>query len=101
VDDLIESFLRLMDTTDDVTGPINVGNPNEFTMLELAEKVISITGSASKIEFGPLPQDDPIQRQPDISKARKILDWEPHVELEEGLKKTIVYFDDLLARNPE
>jgi UDP-glucuronate decarboxylase len=101
VDDLIESFLRLMDTTDDVTGPINVGNPNEFTMLELAEKVISITGSASKIEFRPLPQDDPIQRQPDISKARKILDWEPHVELEEGLKKTIVYFDDLLARNPE
>jgi UDP-glucuronate decarboxylase len=96
VDDLIESFLRLMDTTDDVTGPINVGNPNEFTMLELAEKVISIMGSASKIEFRPLPQDDPIQRQPDISKARKILDWEPHVELEEGLKKTIEYFKSVV-----
>ena len=91
VSDLIEGFVRMMNQ-DEAVGPINLGNPNEFTMLELAEKVLKLTGGKSKIVFEPLPMDDPKQRQPDISKAKKLLDWEPAVELEEGLGKTIEYF---------
>ena len=97
VDDLVEGFIRMMNTENDFIGPVNIGNPNEFTMLELAEKIISLTGSKSKIVYLPLPQDDPIQRQPDISLAKeKLGGWEPKIELEEGLKKTIAYFDELL-----
>jgi UDP-glucuronate decarboxylase len=97
VDDLVEGILRMMATGPDVTGPINLGNPGEFTMLELAEHVIRLTGSASKIVHRPLPQDDPRQRQPDISVAKQLLDWEPTVNLEAGLKKTIDYFRTLMA----
>jgi UDP-glucuronate decarboxylase len=97
VDDLVEGFLRLMATGDEVTGPINLGNPGEFTIRALAEKVIEMTGAASQIEFRPLPQDDPQQRQPNIEKAKAILDWEPTVHLEEGLRRTIAYFDQLLS----
>lgn len=96
VDDLIEAFLRLMDTPQDITGPINLGNPGEFTMLELAEKVIHLTGSRSKLVFQPLPQDDPRQRQPDITLARQTLQWEPKVALEDGLKETIAYFKKII-----
>ena len=98
VDDLVEGFLRLMDTGASVTGPINLGNPGEFTMLELAEMVIELTGSKSKVSHMPLPQDDPKQRRPDISQANAVLDWEPTVRLREGLQKTITYFDLLLAK---
>lgn len=98
VDDLIEVFVRLMDTEDDFTGPVNTGNPGEFTIKELAEKVISLTGSSSEIIYEPLPSDDPTQRQPDITLAREKLGWEPTITLEEGLKKTIPYFEELLAR---
>ncbi|CAN7255016.1 SDR family oxidoreductase [Phenylobacterium sp. LjRoot219] len=98
VDDLVEGFLRLMDAPDEVTGPINLGNPGEFTIRALAEKVVELTGTGSKIEYRPLPQDDPQQRQPDITKARAILGWEPTVQLEEGLRRTIAYFDELLTR---
>ena len=97
VDDLIEGMVRLMNTGDDVTGPVNVGNPGEFTIRELAEKVIKLTGSKSKLVFKPLPQDDPRQRKPDITLAKQLLNWEPKVPLEEGLKKTIEYFDKLLT----
>jgi UDP-glucuronate decarboxylase len=96
-DDLIAGFLAMMETGDDVTGPINLGNPGEFTMLELAEQVIALTGSKSKVVHHPLPQDDPKQRRPDITKARETLGWEPKIPLAEGLKKTIAYFDELLA----
>lgn len=96
VDDLIEVFLRLMNSPDEVTGPFNVGNPAEFTILELAHKVIALTGSKSKIVHKPLPQDDPKQRQPDISLARAELNWEPKIKLAEGLKTTIAYFEALL-----
>ena len=96
VDDLIEAFLRLMATPQDITGPINLGNPGEFTMLELAEKVIHLTGSRSKLVFQPLPQDDPRQRQPDITLARQTLQWEPKVALEDGLKETIAYFKKII-----
>ena len=92
VDDLVEGFLRLMATDDAVTGPINIGNPGEFSMRELADKVIAITGSASEIAFLPLPQDDPRQRQPDITRARGLLGWAPTVELDEGLARTVDYF---------
>jgi UDP-glucuronate decarboxylase len=93
VDDLVEGFLRLMDTGPDVTGPINIGNPVEFTMIELAQEVLSLTGSKSELVYLPLPQDDPTQRKPDISKAKQFLnDWEPNVPLREGLKHTIDYF---------
>lgn len=92
VDDLVEGFHQMMATGPDVTGPINLGNPVEFTMMELAEKVVRLTKSSSRIEYRPLPQDDPRQRQPDISKARELIDWEPQVELEEGLARTIEYF---------
>jgi len=97
VDDLIEGLLRLMDTPAAVTGPVNLGNPSEFTILELAEKVRELTGSRSEIVFRPLPQDDPLQRRPDIGRARELLGWEPKVPLEEGLTRTIAYFDALLA----
>ena len=97
-DDLIEAFIRLMNTSDDVTGPINIGNPGEFTMLELAEKILALTNSDSKLVFKPLPSDDPKQRRPDISKAKTYLNWEPKVQLEEGLKHTIEYFDTLLQK---
>ena len=98
VDDLIEAFVRLMDTTEDVTGPVNTGNPVEFTIKELAEKVIDLTGSKSRLEYKPLPNDDPLQRKPDITLAKQTLGWEPKIELEEGLKKTIPYFEGLLQK---
>jgi UDP-glucuronate decarboxylase len=94
--DLIEGWTRLMATGDDITGPINLGNPGEFTMIELAENVIDLTGSKSRIIFEPLPADDPKQRQPDITLAKEKLGWEPTVPLREGLAKTIEYFDGLL-----
>ncbi len=97
VDDLIEGFIRLMNTEPGFTGPVNLGNPGEFTMLELAEKVIELTGSKSKLTFMPLPQDDPKQRQPNIELAKAKLGWEPTVNLESGLKKTIEYFKSLNA----
>ncbi len=99
VDDLIDAFVRLMDTEDNFTGPINLGNPREFTIKELAEKVIDLTGSKSKLINKPLPTDDPIQRQPDISLAKEKLGWEPKIELKDGLKKTIAYFEQLLQQN--
>ncbi len=92
VDDLIEALVRCMATADDFVGPINIGNPNEFTILELAQKVMELTGSKSEIVFKPLPSDDPMQRQPDISVAGKKLGWRPAVPLEEGLRKAIAYF---------
>lgn len=98
VDDLIEGALRLMSTPKDVTGPINVGNPVEFTIKELALTVLKLTNSKSELIAKPLPQDDPRQRQPDISYARSALNWEPTIQLEEGLKKTIAYFDGLLRQ---
>ena len=97
VDDLIEAFLRLMATGPEVTGPVNLGNPGEFTIRQLAELVIELTGSASKLVFKPLPSDDPLQRQPDITLARETLGWEPAVPLREGLVHTIAYFDRLLS----
>jgi UDP-glucuronate decarboxylase len=101
VDDLIEGFLRLMAAPDDVTGPMNLGNPVETTVRELAEKIIAMTGSPSKIERKPLPVDDPVQRCPDISRARDVLDWEPRVPLETGLGRTIAFFDRLLSEAGE
>jgi UDP-glucuronate decarboxylase len=97
VDDLIDGLLKLMQTPDDFTGPVNLGNPNEFTIRQLADKVIELTGSKSKLDFRPLPSDDPMQRQPDISLAKKALGWQPQVRLEEGIRKTIQYFQTLLA----
>jgi UDP-glucuronate decarboxylase len=97
VDDLIDGMIRLMNSRDGFTGPVNIGNPVEFTMLELAEKVLELTGSKSKIIFKPLPQDDPMQRQPTIDLAKKELDWEPKVKLEEGLVDTIDYFKKVLS----
>ncbi len=94
VDDLIEVMLRLMNTADDFTGPVNIGNPKEFTMLELVQMIIELTGSKSELTYQPLPHDDPRQRQPDISLAKKTTGWEPIVKLEEGLKETIKYFGD-------
>ncbi len=101
VTDLIEGLIRLMNSPESFTGPVNLGNASEFSVLELAEKIISLTGSRSKIESRPLPADDPEQRQPDISLARKELDWAPIVGLDEGLKKTIEYFDELLRSSRE
>ncbi|MEJ2656120.1 MAG: SDR family oxidoreductase [Desulfobacterales bacterium] len=97
VDDLIEGLVRLMGSDDDVTGPVNLGKPGEFTILELAEKILELSNSKSEIIFKTLPVDDPRQRRPDITLARDILGWEPEVELEEGLKKTIAYFDEILS----
>jgi UDP-glucuronate decarboxylase len=101
VDDLIEGFVRLMGSPDEVKGPINLGNPGEFTMLQLAERVLALTGSSSKLVFRPLPQDDPQQRQPDISQAKAVLNWQPTVALDQGLEKTIRYFDALLKEEPQ
>jgi UDP-glucuronate decarboxylase len=100
VDDLIEGFVRLMATGPDVTGPINIGNPYEITVMTLAETIIEMTGSKSELVYRPLPQDDPIQRQPDIARARNMLGWEPKVPLRDGLAKTIAYFDGLLSGTP-
>jgi UDP-glucuronate decarboxylase len=96
VDDLVDGLMRLMETGAEVTGPVNLGNPAEFTIRQLAETVIRLTGASSKIVYRPLPQDDPRQRQPDITLAKKLLDWSPRVKLQEGLIKTIAYFDELL-----
>jgi UDP-glucuronate decarboxylase len=96
VDDLVEGMIRLMNSRDGFTGPVNVGNPNEFTILELAQKVIKLTGSKSKIIYKPLPSDDPMQRQPDISLAKKELDWSPKVQLDDGLLKTISFFKSII-----
>jgi UDP-glucuronate decarboxylase len=99
VEDLVQGFIKLMNTGRDVTGPVNLGNPGEFTIGELADKVIDLTGSRSKVVYRPLPADDPKQRRPDIAKAQRLLEWEPKVELEEGLKRTIPYFDSLLSED--
>ena len=96
VDDLVNGLIAMMGTDDSINGPINIGNPGEFTMLQLAEAVIRLTGSKSIIRHEPLPADDPMQRQPDIAKAREILHWEPVVQLEEGLSKTIEYFKQII-----
>ncbi|PWB95210.1 UDP-glucuronic acid decarboxylase family protein [Methylosinus sporium] len=98
VDDLIGGFTSLMDSPDNIVGPINIGNPNEFTIRQLAEQVIDLTGSASKLVFEPLPADDPKQRRPDISAAESLLGWAPTVQLREGLLRTIAYFDETLGR---
>jgi UDP-glucuronate decarboxylase len=97
VDDLIEALLRLMGTGDEFTGPVNIGNDGEFTILELAQKVIAMVGSKSTVEFRPLPGDDPMQRKPDLALARTHLGWQPSTRLEEGLTRTIAYFDRLLS----
>ena len=99
VDDLVEAMIRMMRTPHEVTGPINIGNPIEFTIRQLAKLVIELTGSSSKLITAPLPQDDPKQRQPDISQARAILNWEPRIALREGLKRTISYFDEALRKS--
>jgi UDP-glucuronate decarboxylase len=101
VDDMIEGWLRLMAAPDDVVGPINIGNPHEIPVKELAERIIRMTGSTSRIEHRPLPVDDPLQRCPDITRAKSLLGWEPTVPLEVGLTKTIAYFDRLLAQRGE
>jgi len=99
VDDLIDGLIRLMQSADDVTGPINIGNPVEFSMLELAKEVLDLTRSKSRIAHKPLPQDDPKRRQPDVAKAQKLLGWKPVTSLKEGLKKTIAYFEALLRES--
>jgi UDP-glucuronate decarboxylase len=96
VDDLIAGFIKLMDSPDEFTGPVNLGNPNEFSMLQLAQQVITLIGSKSNIIFKDLPQDDPKQRQPNIELAKSMLEWQPSIELEQGLTKTINYFKDTL-----
>ncbi len=94
VDDLVDGMIRMMNAPDDFSGPVNIGNPNEFSIMELAGKVIGLTGSKSKIIYQPLPEDDPLQRQPDIALAKERLGWEPKTQLEEGLKRTIEYFKE-------
>lgn len=101
IDDLVEGLVRLMDSKRDIVGPVNLGNPTEFTIRRLAEMVIDLTGSTSRIIHRPLPQDDPRQRQPDISKAQELLGWQPALPLAEGLTKTVAYFEDLLTKNVE
>ena len=96
VDDLIDAFVLLMDSEDGFTGPVNLGNPGEFTIKELAEIIVDLTNSKSELVYKPLPSDDPMQRQPDISLAKEKLNWEPRVSLKEGLEKTIPYFDHVL-----
>jgi UDP-glucuronate decarboxylase len=98
VDDMVDGLIRLMNSPDGFTGPLNLGNPEEMTILKLAEKIIKLTGSSSKIVFKPLPPDDPRQRKPDITLAKEKLGWFPKICLEEGLKKTVLYFDDLLRK---
>jgi len=93
--DLIEGMVRMMNSQPEFTGPVNIGNPGEFTIRELAEKVIDLTGSSSSLVFEPLPEDDPLQRKPDITLAQRELGWQPTIMLEEGLKKTIAYFEAL------
>jgi UDP-glucuronate decarboxylase len=95
VDDLIEGFIRMMDTPEEVVGPINLGNPGEFTIKELAEKIITLTGAKSKLIFQELPEDDPVRRRPDISKAEELLSWQPAIDLDAGLQKTISYFSSI------
>ena len=97
VDDLIDGLMRLMDSPDDVTGPVNLGNPHEISVRELAERVVDLTGSRSRLVYRPLPQDDPLQRCPDIALARRVLGWQPRVGLDEGLRRTIAYFERLLT----
>jgi UDP-glucuronate decarboxylase len=99
IDDLIEGLVRLMDTPNDVTGPVNLGNPVEFSMKALADTVTDLTGSRGGVIYEPLPMDDPARRRPDISLARELLDWEPEVHLDQGLPRTVAYFRDLLASN--
>jgi UDP-glucuronate decarboxylase len=99
VDDLVEGFVRLMATGNDITGPVNLGNPGEFTMIELAQAVIRLTGSKSQLVHKPLPADDPRQRKPDIAKAKALLGWEPAIALEQGLQSTIAYFDRVLGEH--
>jgi UDP-glucuronate decarboxylase len=96
VDDLVEGFIRMMASGNDFIGPVNIGNPGEYTILQLAQEIIRLTNSKSELVYMPLPQDDPIQRQPDITLAKQKLDWEPKVPLEQGLKKTIAYFEKLV-----
>ena len=96
VDDLIEGMIKMMASRKDFTGPVNVGNPNEFTMIELAERIIRLTGTKSKIIYQEASKDDPSRRQPDISLAKKELNWEPNIQLEDGLKKTIAYFKSII-----
>jgi len=96
VDDLVEGMVRMMGSREEFTGPVNIGNPNEFTISELAEQIIALTGTKSKIIYEDLPSDDPLQRQPDISLAKRELDWEPHIQLKEGLTKTIEYFKKIV-----
>jgi UDP-glucuronate decarboxylase len=95
VDDLVDALVRLMATDDGFTGPVNLGNPGEFTILELAKKVIALTGSKSELVYRPLPEDDPMQRKPDISLAARKLSWRPGIALDEGLKKTVSYFREV------
>ena len=100
--DMIEAIVRIMNnTSEDFVGPVNIGNPSEFSIRQLAEKVIEMTGSASKMVFRDLPSDDPIQRRPDIALARSTLDWEPRIQIEEGLGKTIAYFEQVLKEGRE
>ncbi len=96
VDDLVEGLMRLMASADGVTGPINLGNPGEFTIVELARKIVDLSGSRSTVTFRPLPEDDPLQRKPDISQAKAVLDWAPKIPLEKGLLNTIVYFEQMI-----
>ncbi len=99
VEDLVDGLIKLMDSEPSFTGPVNLGNPNEFTILELATKVIDMTGSSSIINYNPLPQDDPKRRQPNITLAKKTLNWLPKVELEVGLKRTINYFEEIMIKS--
>ena len=99
VDDLIDAMVRMMNAPDDFIGPVNIGNPNEFSILELANKVIALTESSSKIVYHPLPEDDPLQRQPNIDLAKERLGWEPKIQLEEGLERTVEYFKSLVNKN--
>jgi UDP-glucuronate decarboxylase len=99
VDDLIDAMVRMMNAPDDFIGPVNIGNPNEFSILDLANKVIALTGSSSKIVYLPLPEDDPLQRQPNIDLAKERLGWEPKIQLEEGLERTVEYFKSLVNKN--
>jgi UDP-glucuronate decarboxylase len=96
VEDLVEGLIRLMESPEPVTGPINLGNPGEFTILELAQKVLNLTGSRSKLVFRPLPENDPTQRRPDIGKAKELLGWEPRVSLDEGLARAIPFFEQFM-----
>lgn len=101
IDDLVDGMIRMMNSKSGFTGPVNIGNPGEFTMIELADIIVELTGSRSKIVYKSLPQDDPMQRKPDIELAKRNLEWEPTVSLEEGLKKTIKYFENKLREENE